>query len=581
MTVVQICLGLLDLIGVVLIGALGALSIQGIEARPPGDRVLKVLHFFGLSTSTLQMQITFLGIVAASTMLLKTFLSIMFSRRTIHFLTAKGAEISSTLVSKILSEDLSGMESRPSQETLYMISSGVINLTNGVLASTVSVISDSSMLLILSLGLFLSDPIVALATFMIFFTLVLILHVLLDVRAMEIGIANRDLEIAGNEKILEVLNTYREAVVKNRRQHYVNEIRAIRYRLSSGIAEASFQPYISKYVIETATVLGGLGLAAFEFGTKNAVHAVSTLSIFLAASSRIAPAALRIQQGTLLIKNHSGAGETTLVTLEKFKGHVAEESDLREPLFDYPDFNPVVEVKNLCFSFDPKSKFSIENVSFEIPPGKLIALVGSSGAGKSTLADLILGVLKPDSGSVEISGLDPLRISERWPGSIAYVPQEVSIVSGTVRENVALSYSREVAKTERVLKALKGAQLFEEVQSLPEGIDSNVGENGTQLSGGQRQRLGIARALFTLPKLIVMDEATSALDGLTEDLVSKAISNLSGETTLIIIAHRLSTVLNADLVIYMEKGRVVSTGTFSEVREAVPNFDAQASLMGL
>ena len=180
-----------------------------------------------------------------------------------------------------------------------------------------------------------------------------------------------------------------------------------------------------------------------------------------------------------------------------------------------------------------------------------------------------------------ISGLPPSEAVSKWPGAIAYVPQDVFISNGTIRENVSLGYPPHEATDELVLDALQVAQLDSFVANLPLGLDTPVGDRGTRLSGGQRQRLGIARAMFTRPQLLVLDEATSALDGVTEATISQSINILKGRVTLVLIAHRLSTVLNADQIVYLSEGRVLSVGTFDEVRNAVPDFDVQAKLMGL
>ena len=194
---------------------------------------------------------------------------------------------------------------------------------------------------------------------------------------------------------------------------------------------------------------------------------------------------------------------------------------------------------------------------------------------------MILGLLNPESGSISISGLKPEEAVIKWPGAISYVPQDVVISNGTIRENVALGFNSKYVNEELVWDAIKAAQLDDYVNSLPEGLGTQVGERGTRMSGGQRQRLGIARALFTRPKLLVLDEATSALDGETELAISQAIQRLRGNVTVIMIAHRLSTVRNADSIIYIDKGKVIFIGTFDQVRDNVPNFDRQAKLMGL
>jgi ABC-type multidrug transport system fused ATPase/permease subunit len=197
------------------------------------------------------------------------------------------------------------------------------------------------------------------------------------------------------------------------------------------------------------------------------------------------------------------------------------------------------------------------------------------------MVDIILGVLNPDRGSVLISGLPPLLAVSAWPGAVSYVPQDVVIVAGTIRENIALGYPIEEATDELVMGALKVAHLDEFVLSLPEGIDTQVGERGAKISGGQRQRLGIARALFTRPHLLVLDEATSSLDGETEESISDAVHALRGSTTVVVIAHRLSTIRNADRVVYLSDGKMLATGSFEEVRKSVPDFDYQAKMLGL
>ena len=244
-------------------------------------------------------------------------------------------------------------------------------------------------------------------------------------------------------------------------------------------------------------------------------------------------------------------------------------------------FVPQVEIRNSSLTYPENSEPSVSKVSLTVPSGSTLAFVGPSGAGKTTIIDILLGVLEPQEGEILISGKKPADASKIWPGSIAYVPQDIAIARGTIRENVALGYPREIASDELVFDALKVAGLDAFVRSLKDGMDTVVGERGAKISGGQRQRLGIARAMFTKPALLVLDEATSALDGETELQVSDAIRNLRGSTTVILIAHRLSTVRDADKVVYMANGRIMASGTFEEVRGQVSDFDHQAVLMGL
>jgi ABC-type bacteriocin/lantibiotic exporter with double-glycine peptidase domain len=244
-------------------------------------------------------------------------------------------------------------------------------------------------------------------------------------------------------------------------------------------------------------------------------------------------------------------------------------------------FDPTVSVKDISYSYKKDSSKAISEVSLEIPPGQFIALVGPSGAGKSTMVDLILGILEPDDGYISLSKIVPREALNKWPGATAYVPQVVHIINGSISENVTLGYNYVNYNEEEIYAALEIADLTEYVSSLPEGIHTNVGEFGNKLSGGQKQRLGIARAVFSKPRLLVLDEATSALDAETENRVSESILKLTGDCTLIFIAHRLSVVRSAEMIYYLDKGKIVNQGTFEELRKLNADFNNQANFMGI
>jgi ABC-type multidrug transport system fused ATPase/permease subunit len=579
--VLQVFLGFLDLLGVAAIGVVGALAATGIRSSQPGNRVGEVLRILHLQNFTFQEQVAILGVAGALLLVSRTIFSVFFTRRTIFFLSRRGAVISSELINRLLSQSLLKIQSKSTQETAFALTTGVQSVTLGILATFISLISDISLLLVLTVGLLIVDPITAIMTCLIFLSISFALFRLTSARAVSLGISNSVLSIKSNEKIVEVLTSYRESVVRNRRESYAREIGKIRFDLADTVAELQFMPNISKYLIESTVVIGAVVISLTQFILQDATHAIATLTIFMAAGTRIAPAVMRIQQGVIQIKGSIGAARPTLEMIESLGSSIpiSKVDDIVD--IEHLGFESTLELVNISFKYPRKNTNALDDISLYIPAATSLAIVGSSGAGKTTLVDVLLGVLTPDSGKVIISNKTPHEAVSIWPGAVAYVPQDVMIANGTIRENIAMGYPKESATDDLIWSALEIAQLKEFVEKLPLGIDSPVGERGAKISGGQRQRLGIARAMFTKPKVLVLDEATSALDGQTESDISGAIQKLKGSVTVIMIAHRLSTVRNADAVIYMAHGKVISQGTFDGVRKAVPDFDRQASLMGL
>ena len=579
--ILQICMGALDLLGVIAIGLLGALSVTGLQSREPGDRISAALRVLHLSDSTFQTQAIVLGISAMVLLIGRTVLSIFFTRRVLFFLSRRGAKISSTLISRLLSQPLLVVQARTTQETLYAVTRGVELIVLQVIATIVVLTADLSLLVIMAIGLFVVDPITAFGTFLVFSLIGFFLYRFMHVHAGALGVRSSELNIVSNEKIVEVFSSYREAVVRNRRDYYAREIGKFRFLLADVSAETSFMPYVSKYVIETAVILGAVLIGAAQFVLQDAAHAVATLSIFLAAGTRIAPAVLRVQQGSIMIRSAMGQAEPTLDLFDGLGNALMIENVDDTVDVVHEGFISRIEIENISLTYPNSETPAISNITLTIPSGTSVVFVGPSGAGKTTIIDVLLGVLNPNFGSVLISGAPPLLAVAKWPGAVSYVPQDVVIAAGTIRENVALGYPPEAATDELVMDALAIAHLDKFVAGLPNGLDTQVGERGAKISGGQRQRLGIARAMFTRPHLLVLDEATSSLDAETEVSISGAINALRGRTTVVLIAHRLSTVRKADNVVYLSEGKVIAMGSFDEVRIAVPDFDRQARLMGL
>lgn len=578
---IQTILGFLDLLGVALIGVLGALAVSGVTSNDPGSRISIFIRLLHLNQFEFQSQVAIIGLVATFTLILRTLLSIYFTKRILYFLSRESAVLSGHLLKKLLNKTLLDIEKKSSQDLLYDLTQGVTTVYLGIIGTCITLATDSTLMLILSIGLFVANPVLALSMLILFSILGYLLYVLMQKKARKLGRRSTELTVISNKKIVEVLSTYREIFIRGKRDYYARTISKIRRELADTQAELSFMPNVSKYVIESALLVGALLISASQFILYDSKHAVATLAIFLAAGTRIAPAILRLQQGALQLKSNSASSYGTLELIESLMKEKSISSITYNMDFKYEKFSGAIEVKDLEFGYLKNEDKVINSISFNVKQGDFIAFVGPTGSGKSTLVDLILGIIRPDSGSILISNKSPEDSISTWPGAIAYVPQEVKVIEGTIVENVGLGFDLEEIDTNLVYESLEKAQLIDFIKSMPNGIYSYVGERGINLSGGQKQRLGIARALYSKPKLIFLDEATSALDANTESKLTSTLLQLKGDVTVIAIAHRLSTVKNADKIFYLCDGRIEAQGTFDDVRQSVPDFDSQAKLMGL
>ena len=587
-TIIQMATSLLDLVGVLLIGLVGAMSVTLVEGQPPPAIVETAFAAVGLGGMSPEAQIGILAATAAVVLLSKSIISPFLMARVLSFLARREAMVSARLTRELLSRPLTFVQQRSSQETAYALIQGTTQATINILGQTVVALSEIALLAVLGVALLLVNPAVALASIAFFALVALGLQRLLGVRMARFSEERATADIESLNAVQEALGAYREIIVSNRRGAYVARLEGLRRHAARAAAGMQLSALLPKFVFEAALVVGAFALAVVLLVTQPLAAALGTLALFLAAATRVMPSLLRLQSSTLALRGIAAAASRTF-TLAQVLGHPLAEAQkldsahklrvwLRE---GHADFDSSIEVDDVSFTYPESDVPAIHGVSLALGQGQSLALVGRTGAGKSTLADLILGVHAPQAGRVALGSQTPPEAAQRWPGAISYVPQEVLLANASVRANVALGLSRDAFEDEWVWEALHRAHLADYVATQPEGLDTEIGEHGLRLSGGQRQRLGIARALFTRPRLLVLDEATSALDAETEQAIADMVADVGAEVTTVVIAHRLSTIRHADIVAYLHEGKLVATGGFDEVCRDVPALRRQAQLMGL
>ena len=361
------------------------------------------------------------------------------------------------------------------------------------------------------------------------------------------------------QTIQQGLGAVKDVQVLGREEWFVNEHRERQTLDANLLRRINTVQAVPRLWLEVMAMAGLAGLVAIMLASgKDIDKIIPTVGLFAVTSFKVLPSINKLVSSKQTLK----VSRSTIETIHH---------DLDLPItVNSPNHNVDFQFKNvvvdqLDFEYEQSESLVLSNINIKISSGEAVGFVGQSGSGKSTLIDIMLGLLEPQNGSVLINGQTIENVKQSWQKQIGYIPQTIFLLDDSLRRNIAIGIADSEIDELAIVEALKSAQLEDFVASLPEGLDTVVGERGVRLSGGQRQRIGIARALYHRPSVLVLDEATSSLDTETEHGVMQAVQALQGDKTVIIVAHRLSTVEYCDRLYRLDAGRIVDEGTFDEV----------------
>ena len=357
-----------------------------------------------------------------------------------------------------------------------------------------------------------------------------------------------------NKWILQATGGIKETKILEKEQFFIEKYEGLYNYFAEDYRRYKMYAFLPRPLMESVSVCALLLIVVIKIinGADMTVF-VPILSVFAVAVFRMLPSFNRLATYVSQIMFNKASVEAIYNDLKEFE--TEEEFPIEEKIKDIP-FNNEIRLKDICFRYPDAEEDVVSDVELVIPKGKSVAFIGASGAGKTTLADIILGVLSAQKGNILVDGQPIDAMSREWHKKVGYIPQTIFLMDDTVRNNIAFGIESSKINESQLEKAIEGAQLKEFIDSLPEGLNTEIGERGVRLSGGQRQRIGIARALYFNPEILVLDEATSALDNDTESAVMEAIDNLAGTKTLLIIAHRLTTIKNCDIVYEIKDKKV-------------------------
>lgn len=574
LTIYAIATAMLALLDVAALAILAALISSMLVLATDGGTTMS-LPVIGQINSDLLLPM--LGVLVGI-IVIKSAANIMLQWRATRVFARYELQIGSQLFDAYIRAPWIDRLSRTTAELVRLADVGIANTIAGFLTPVMTIPALAATFTAMLLVLVVAQPVIAAITLVYLGLIALFLYFWVSRRSVQAGRVNRDYSMRVARLMTEMVGSLKEVTLRDKFDEVATVVRQNRIRTTTARANLSFLGAVPRYVIDSALMGGIVLIGGVSYWLDGLTGMISAVALFGVAGFRLVPSLTSFQSVITQTSASAPHLRAVLRDIEAAKDYVRNAETVgHEPL---PESVKEIRIEDVSFTYPTGREPAVADVSVTIPVGSSVAFVGASGSGKSTLVDLLLGLLTPQHGLIAIDDQPLTDVLAAWRRRVGYVPQDVSLFDATVAQNVALTWSEDYDE-DRVIRALQQAQLYESIEQRPGGIHARIGERGLALSGGQRQRLGIARALYTDPLVLVLDEATSALDTETESRVITELQSLAGDITLVSVAHRLSTIRHCDQILFMSAGKVAAQGSFEELARSVPEFEIQARLAGL
>lgn len=518
--------------------------------------------YIGSNVETPTQFIILIGILVFIFLCVSTSLSVITIRSLSFFAAKTGAEIGDILYSSYLKKDYLFHTEINSSKLVKQIATEVSRVTDNILQPFVQINARLLAVSFISILIFLYDPIISLSGILVFACVYYVLFVFVRKKLLVNGI---NISKVSQKRFLlmnEGFGSIKDVIILNRQEDFIRQFKESGVVFSEAYGSSNTLYNIPRYIMEFIVYSGMVVLiiSLLYFSEGDITKTISTLAVFGVAAFKLLPSFQQIYSSLAQIRSNLSA-------LSEIKNDVVEarmqNQFIRNENFSIEYSNDNLFLENISFRYPGNKSNTIDKINIKIPKQGVVGIVGSSGAGKSTLLDILLGLLTPNNGKF-LCGNNEINFKniKQWQKKIGYVPQNIFLKDGNIIENIAFGLSVCQIDIAKVNRAIDLAQLGDWIKDLPNGVFTKIGEKGVQISGGQKQRIGIARALYNDIDYLFFDEATSALDGRTEALIMAAIDKLSDSKTIVMIAHRLNTVKNCDIIYILDKGKVVDSGHF-------------------
>jgi len=552
-------------IGIVLMGFIELIGISSIapfiavvlEPDMIHENIYLSYAYRFLSANNSEEFIAILGISVVIALLVSNILQVFINWQIIHFTNVQTYRLSVRLLDKYLNEPYSFYLNKNPSEMSKNILSEVARGVHGVVLQVMTVISKAIVVIFIFILLLWLDPLTAIVSVLTLGVAYGLIHHIVKDKVKSWGVGLTEESFKAYKAVNESMSAIKYIKFKSCEKKFVDLFRVPAENISLYSTKSSLVTLLPKYILEVI-IFGGMILIVV-FSERKGIKIVPIISLYAMAGYRLMPALQTIYSGVTSVRY-------AMPAFNLIANDLSKRTNTNKINNNSLSFSKDLEVKNLCYGYHASKNLIVNKLDLSIKKNTTIAIVGTTGSGKTTLMDLLLGLITPNSGDIY---LDNIKLNDKnihiWRNIIGYVPQSIYLTDDTIEKNIAFGVDCNEIDKSQVAKVAKIANLDNFINTLPERYDTFVGERGVRLSGGQQQRIGIARALYHDPDIIMLDEATSSLDSITENSIMEAIHNIAHQKTIIMIAHRLSTIKECDEIHMMDHGRIVDSGTYEHL----------------
>jgi ABC-type multidrug transport system fused ATPase/permease subunit len=578
--VCSVITSLLDILALILFAQLFASFVQ--EDR---SFLVRTVEFIGINGSIMEIEAVYVStiIIIIILVLIKSIFILTVNRAILSTLSTQYERTAREISENFFKQQFNQIKAQPSYEVFLAVNSGIRDLFIIGTSASINVLTEIVVVTIIFSILIIQGGISSLVLATYFIVMFYLINKFCGTSSKTNSKILAESSLSAAVIIQAIVESIREIKVFNSLNWFLVRQQSEVQKSASALIDLQFVVFIPKIVLESTFVIGIALFTWFKIAVGEISSVVVEVGFLVAMGSRIIPSLLRLQFSLHQMKQVIGSSVYSMKLLDSsaYKQVLLQGRSSCEIEFSRATFNPEIRIENVSYSYSDDEGDAVSGLSLHIRINESVGIVGRTGSGKSTLVDLMLGVIEPKNGIVTMSGTNPLDVFVSRQGAVGFVPQNIALIDGSIRENLLLGRKPETFTEQDFRLALEFAGLSEYVAGRSLGLDSPLTRAGSELSGGQRQKLGIARAVLSRPQILILDEATSSLDSESESVVNEAIANLQGKLTLVVVAHRLTAIRSLDRILLLEDGLIAAEGSFSELLATNHTFQSFVNLSEL